>query len=411
MSILLSHPSGNTFVLHALKAFQQHVCLETFFTTLGFSKSSPFYKFPFPRKIRELLNRRAYPVNPHKLHTHPTQEITRLICQHLGLSSLVAHQKGPFCFDAICQSHDRYVARHLAKTPSIYKALYSYEDCCLESFQEARQHGLHCFYEVPIAYWEATQHLLKEEAQRYPEWEPTLLAMQDSDEKLMRKTEELRLAQHIICPSNFVYDTLPEEIRKNIPCSIIPYGAPTIPPHPKGRKPQNKLRVLFAGALSQRKGLADLFAAMKILNRSDVELVVFGSLLAPESFYRKQSPHFIYEPPRSNAEVLQLMQCCDILVLPSIVEGRAIVQLEALSCGLPLIITPNTGGNDLIEEGQTGFIVPIRTPQAIAEKLNWFCENRSHLPEMQLHCIKKAQEASWKHFEKQLAATVLEKIS
>ena len=46
----------------------------------------------------------------------------------------------------------------------------------------------------------------------------------------------------------------------------------------------------------------------------------------------------------------------DALVLPSIVEGRALVQQEALSCGLPIIVTPNTGGEDLIEEGTTGYL-------------------------------------------------------
>ena len=52
------------------------------------------------------------------------------------------------------------------------------------------------------------------------------------------------------------------------------------------------------------------------------------------------------------------MQQHDALVLPSIVEGRALVQQEFLSCGLPIIVTPNSGGEDLVEEGKPDTLFP-----------------------------------------------------
>ena len=61
-------------------------------------------------------------------------------------------------------------------------------------------------------------------------------------------------------------------------------------------------------------------------------------------------------------KVREIMKEHDALILPSIIEGRALVQQEALSCGLPIIVTPNAGGEDLIEKGITGYIVPIRSP-------------------------------------------------
>src|SRR5207253_10260061 len=72
------------------------------------------------------------------------------------------------------------------------------------------------------------------------------------------------------------------------------------------------------------------------LFRSAVELVVMGSTLRSLSWYRDQFPDFTYEPPRPHREVLRLMHSCDIFVLPSIVEGRALAQQEAMACGLPL---------------------------------------------------------------------------
>ena len=76
--------------------------------------------------------------------------------------------------------------------------------------------------------------------------------------------------------------------------------------------------------------------------------------------------------PCPNDKVCAIMKEHDALVLPSIIEGRALVQQEALSCGIPIIVTENAGGKDLINEGITGHLVPIRSPEKIAKKSSYF---------------------------------------
>jgi glycosyltransferase involved in cell wall biosynthesis len=238
---------------------------------------------------------------------------------------------------------------------------------------------------------------LQEEAQRYPEWEPTLDGTRDSQEKLARKTRELDLAELVICPSAFVFDSLPASTRASKPCVVAPFGSPSPGPveSTERRAVKGPVRILFAGTLTQRKGLADLFAAMKLVDSKEVELVVMGSLLRPLAWYREQCPRFIYEPPRPHADVLRLMRTCDVLVLPSIVEGRALVQQEAMASGLPLIVTKNAGGDDMIVEGETGFLVPIRAPEAIAEKINWYATNRASIPGMAIAAQRRASDLTW----------------
>src|SRR5258708_32116200 len=108
---------------------------------------------------------------------------------------------------------------------------------------------------------------------------------------------------------------------------------------------------------------------------------------------------------RSSQEVLELMQRCDVLVLPSRAEGRALVQQEALANGLPLIVTKNTGGEDLIVPGETGFLVPIRSPDAIAEKIAWLADHRERLPDMRRAAIRQADEYPWQRYtDRSLAA-------
>ena len=76
-----------------------------------------------------------------------------------------------------------------------------------------------------------------------------------------------------------------------------------------------------------------------------------------------------------------------------------------MACGLPLIVTKNAGGDDLIAEGETGFLVPIRAPEAIAEKITWCATNRASISGMAIAAQRRASERTWHGYgEKVLAA-------
>ena len=397
--ILLTHPFGNANVRAVLNALDHADLLAKFVTTLGWSSSSPFVQV-LPENLRAELTRRAYDLPHYKIKTHPAREIVRLLAEKLGLRWLTKHETGWASVDRVWTRLDEVTAGYLRQNHERLKirGVYAYEDCAERSFEAARQLGFRRVYDLPIAYWETSQRLLREQAQRYPQWEPTLGATRDSDAKLARKTRELELAEIVICPSAFVLDSLPKTARLSKKCVVAPFGSPAEienRAYETHRTHTGPLRFLFAGALSQRKGLADLFAAMKFVGSKEIELVVMGSLILPMRFYRNEFAEFIYEPPRPHAAVLRLMHSCDVLVLPSIVEGRALVQQEAMACGLPLIATRNAGGEDLIVEGKTGFLVPTGAPEAIAEKIVWFLQNRAQLPAMSAAARAKAAELTW----------------
>ncbi|MBX9879500.1 MAG: glycosyltransferase family 4 protein [Candidatus Obscuribacterales bacterium] len=397
--IVVSHPTGNAFLRAVLQGLEEANQLAEFHTTLAF-EDSDFLLELLPKSIVDELLRRQFHIDREKVFMHPTKEILRLLAPRLGISSLVKHETGFASTDAVYRDLDRLVAERLRKIArsGMVTGVYAYEDAALQTFRAAHELGIKCFYDLPIAYWQTVQTLLKEEAQRWPQWEPTLGGTRDSNEKLERKTEEAMLADAIICPSKFVLDSLPENFRGNKTCVVAEFGTPEIEVQERGDRTGEKLRVLFAGSMGQRKGLADLFQAMKLLRRSDVELVVMGSPIAGLDFYKGEYADFTYEPTRPHHEVLRLMQTCDVFVLPSIVEGRALVQQEAMLCGLPLIVTPNAGGDDLIEEGKTGFLVPIRNPEAIAEKINWCADNKSQLTEMGKLARAKAKSLTWDRY-------------
>ena len=160
--------------------------------------------------------------------------------------------------------------------------------------------------------------------------------------------------------------------------------------------------------MSQRKGLADLFIALKTLNTNHVSLTIIGRPSLSLSFYKSKFDNFDHIVSCTNEEVKNIMRKHDILVLPSIVEGCALVQQEALSCGLPLIITPNTGGEDFIEPGKTGFLVPIRKPNQIAEKIEWFIRNKNNILKMRNACIEKSKNYTWKMYAEKIINNCLD---
>ncbi|HUR59651.1 MAG TPA: glycosyltransferase family 4 protein, partial [Opitutaceae bacterium] len=332
--IAMSHATGNANVRAVLAALDEAHLLEVFFTTVGVRGDGALPR-ALPEKLRRSVTRRSFATKHARLEFHPWKEMLRLA--------------GRETIDSVCFDLDAHVAANCRQQHAGLSAVYCYEDMARETFRLARERGWMTFYDLPIAYWETSQRLLWEEAKRWPDWEPTLVGTRDTREKLARKSEELELADVVLCPSQFVLDSLPAEARAAKRCVVAEFGSPLITTAQETRQDAGgTLRVLFAGSMTQRKGLADLFAAMKLLQRSDVELVVMGAPVAALEFYRQQFAGFQYEPPRPHDEVLKLMRSCDVFVLPSIVEGRALVQQEALACGLPLIVTPNAGGEDLI---------------------------------------------------------------
>ncbi len=132
--------------------------------------------------------------------------------------------------------------------------------------------------------------------------------------------------------------------------------------------------VLFVGRLVYYKGAEYLVRAMADVN---ADLVVVGSgPLEPslKALARELGAEarigFLPHIPRD--ELLQLFHACDLFVLPSVAksEGFGLVLLEAMACGKPLVTTElGTGTSWINQHGETGFVVPPRDPQALAEAI------------------------------------------
>ena len=177
-----------------------------------------------------ISNRRTYEIHDSKIHRLWYPEIKRLLAKTNQATSRNLR-------DESYSQLDSKVASELSLHS--VKVIHAYEDGAHKTFRKAKEHGIQCSYELPIAYWATNRRLLAEEAERYPHWEPTLETTSEPEEKILKKDEENRLADRISCPSKFVMDSIPNEIRNRIPCQISPFGSPrnfTLPTADKNDK-------------------------------------------------------------------------------------------------------------------------------------------------------------------------------
>lgn len=403
LSILLSHPTGNQNVRNALRSLAEHEMLAEFWTTLAWNPESRWNGL-LPAGLRSQLEKRAYPEAPkERVKCVPSREIVRLAARGSLLHSFLCFGERPFSVIGMYRHFDGQVARRVRTTK--LDAVYAYEGGALMTFREARKAGVATFYELPSSHWYWENKLLAEEAERNPQFAGLIPKLKDSPRHMEWKDEELRLADFVIVPSHHVRDTLagvvPEEKIR-----VVGYGAPPARQRNPGASDATRpLKVLFVGALMQRKGIGYLLDAIDMLG-SEVELTLVGGRVAANARVDAACERWRWFESVTHAEVLNLMLEADVLVLPSLAEGCALVVLEAAACGLPVIVTPNTGALEFVRDGCEGYVVPICSSDAIADRLHSLHEDRDLLATMSRNAQATAAGRSWENYRAKLAETV-----
>ncbi len=240
--ILLSHPTGNRNVRAVLAGLEQAEKLALFQTTLAVEKSDWYIRL-IPQSVRQELLRRAYNIPGAKISKRPLKELLRLSASKFGASFLTTHETGWASIDSVYRDLDLYTAEQLTNSwrDCQVSAVYCYEDAAIHTFYAAKQLGLKCFYDLPIGYWRAGKIIQQEESELNPEWAATLTANFDSVEKLVRKDEELQLADVVFVASSFTQQTLKMAPKVCPPIVVIPYGAPPVTRSLRQEKSQGKL--------------------------------------------------------------------------------------------------------------------------------------------------------------------------
>jgi alpha-maltose-1-phosphate synthase len=402
-AILLSHPTGNQNLRNALQSLNENGMLQEFWTTVAWDAESPWNRI-LPAGLRAQMARRAYGDTPKdKVRCVPWREMVRLGAKNLRLDHLLCSGERPFSVIGMYRQFDSRVSAHLRKAK--IDAVYAYEGGALKTFREARRLGIAAIYELPSGYWYWERDLLLTEAERNPEFAGLHPKLTDSPRHMQWKDEELCLADTVFVASHHVRRTLAgvvpdEKIR------VVNYGAPPVQPAREVHRGTNAtLKVLFVGALIQRKGIGYLLSAIDKLG-SQVELTLIGTRFAANARVDAACRRWRWFETIPYDQVLEVMKRSDVLVLPSLSEAFGLVVTEALSCGVPVLITSNVGAADLVTDGREGFIVPICSSDAIAERLDTLHRDRDLLGAMSQAARATAAANSWTVYRSQWASAL-----
>lgn len=407
MKMMLTHPTGNENVRALLFALERTGLLHSFHTTIAINPDSFAFRI-LPVGIRRELQKRVFPINYSDIYTSPWMEMGRYLLPKLGLKHFVEPGSGLLSIDQVCRNLDLTAAAKLgAYKKQGLDAIYAYEDSALHSFKAAKEQGIQCIYDLPIGYWKAARILLQQERDRWPQWVSTIPGLRDATEKLERKDEELRLAERIFVASSFTAKTLKEYPGILAPVEIIPYGFPAVAANRHYPELKNRrLKLLYVGSLSQRKGIADLFFAVKNLS-AEVELTLLGPKTGadcPALDHALKAHRYI--PPVPHNEVLKIMQAHDVLVFPSLFEGFGLVITEAMSQGMPVITTDRTAGPDLITNGKDGWLIEAGSTIALQQAIEKLLDQPDIVTTAGIAAMATARKRPWFSYGKELTTAL-----
>lgn len=291
---------------------------------------------------------------------------------------------------------DRWARRQLQPGDHVLSS-YGYANEC---FQFARAHGGKTFLDAGNSHIENFQAIIAEEHRRWHCSLPPLPPHWFEQSKAM-----LAETDYVLSPSSYVTDSFlargfkPEQVlRITYPVDLSLFS-PSREPRPAARP----LTLICTGSLSLRKGTPYLLEAVRIVRNKipGVRLLLTRNIedsVRPILSKYRDLP-IEWSEFMTIAHLVARLQSADIFVLPSLEEGLVRTACEAMACGLPAILTPNTGASDLIQSGVNGEVVPIRDPQAIADAvLKW--ADRILAPGWQPRVLANLEPLSIERFER-----------
>ena len=278
------------------------------------------------------------------------------------------------------------------------------------SFDWVQRHGGKTYLDGgnshPDLFWE----ILSEEHRRWKSPYPPVARHHHVRAKAMMEKVDFVLA-----PSSFVTQSFldrgfsPDQIMY----SPYPVDLTCFTPSSELRPPSRPLTIVTTGALCLRKGTPYLLEAfrrvLKIYPNARLRMVRVISENIRPILARYSDLPIDWSPRMQHGDLAEYLRQADIYVLPSLEEGLGRSITEALSCGLPVITTPNSGANDFIEPGIGGEIVPIRDAGAIADAVLKWADRVIKSAEPPARRLAHPERLSFDYFKKQFLSTLVEK--
>lgn len=387
LRVLLAHPATQ-HSYQLMKQLVRHNCLYQFWTGFALAQESwhtSLLQSTLPTSIyKKFANRIVEDVPPHLLRTIPWIELEALRQTHSELpADMIFHKRNL-----------KFQRQISAKSIQHCSTVIGFDTSSWLLAKQAKDVNKVFFLDQSTPHPLFKESVLQQVFYRYPKWKEDLEGR--SSEVYLCEQQEYELASKIVVASTYTKNSL---ITHGVPKDKIiinPYGVDLKKFEPAQRTLQEKpLRFLFLGAVNARKGIPLLLQAWQMLQVKEAELWLVGPIkpetrtLIPDLLGLKIKGRYPHE------DLPGLMKQCDVLVFPSYFDGFALVLLEALATGLPIITTEATAGPDLISDGIEGFIIPTGNVDDLCAKMQFFIDNPENLDSMSTAARLCAERYTW----------------
>jgi glycosyltransferase involved in cell wall biosynthesis len=317
-------------------------------------------------------------ISPGRIVANPLPEVLMRGPRILGLRWRAGEYLKAVAFD-------RWAARRVRGC----EVLVGFASFSLLSLRAARSAGARTVLERASTHVLTQRALLAEEYRRWGSPVPP------ADRRLVeRQLHEYDEADYICVPSRFAMRSF---LERGFPPSrllCIPLGV-DLQLFSPGESPGRPFRIMTAG-LSLRKGTPYLLEAVARMKVPDVEVSLVGAVppdLAP--VLRRTSVPFRHLGALSQHDLASVYRSASVFVVPSIEDGFGLVILEAMASGLPVVVTPNTGAEDIMTDGREGVIVPPGNPEALSRALLALYEDEERRQAMRNAAVGAARRWTW----------------
>jgi glycosyltransferase involved in cell wall biosynthesis len=342
--------------------FEKHGVLLKFFTTFSSQRNALFQKF-VRRVDKEAIPKMKFETN-----------LLIATCIKLFPSSA-------FFWNNI---FDKWVAYRL-RFDGDFDVFIGWSGMSLHSIRHAKKLGKITILERGSSHIVFQNNILKNEYAKFN------ISFSINKKIIEKELQEYQEADYISIPSNFVKNSFIEMGISESKLLLNPYGVNTnnFDNALLDSNSNKKLKLLYLGNLSFRKGLPYLFEALKSLKKYEIdyEMHFIGSI--SEDFKEfcnlNKDINWKFHGHIPHHQLKSILLSFDMAIHPSLEEGLSMVIAQLLASGIPVIATTNTGGEELIKDGFNGFIIPIRNSNAITEKIKEINNNRSLLSNLKLN--------------------------
>jgi starch synthase len=396
--VVVANPSSMPEAVHAAAALAGEGMLERYHAPLT----------PDAQRLRRLerllpsrlsgpalreLRRRQLPAEVTRDRAEPVgtlSDLARVALQRLSVGGRTKMRVDRW----VIESFDRGVASALRREDDL---LYAIAGFGLRSTVAARELGITSIVSCPIGHHAFVREIMREEARLRPEWAGTLQGHDFPDWWIDAHIRELETADRVIALSRFSAGTLTDRGIPEEKIELTHLGVDSGFFRPGPRPDDGVFRAILVGQITQRKGLSYLVEGFERAELGSSELVLLGNVIGDPAPWAGR-PNVTHVAPMPRAELPPHYHRSDVYVLPSLVEGFPLTAMEAMACGLPVIVSTNGFADEVIDDGVNGYIVPIRDADAIADRLRALAADPGLRARMGTAARETAERFDWSRY-------------